>query len=118
MSISIVEATTKYINVDVLNGDGSRMDLTGYKAFLSIVCDGALVVRRQCEIVDNVVSTRLLPKDTLGRAGHTMKYEVRIIDDETETVLAIKAGKIKITESIDPIVVEATEEVEGQCPNG
>lgn len=111
-NITIIEATTRYINVDVLNGDETRMDISGYKAYLSIVCDNTLIVRRPCEIVDNVVSTKLLPKDTIGRVGHSMEYEIRIIDDETNTVLAIQSGKIKVNKSIDPIIIETPDLVE------
>lgn len=110
--ISIIEATTRYINVDVLNKDRTRMDISTYKAFLSLVCDNNLFVRRECTILDNVVSTKLEPKDTLGKAGKILEYEIRIIDDETNTVLAIKYGKIKVIKSIDPIITENPELIE------
>ena len=105
-TISMVEATSRDINVNVLSSDGSKMDLTAYHAFISLVCDGVLVTRRQCEIYDNVVFVRLLPKDTLNRAGHNFKYEIRVIDDETGVVLAVKSGKIKVSASIDPVTIE------------
>ena len=113
--ISLIEGTTRFINVDVLNGDKSRMDLTGYKAYLSIVCDDTLIVRRECDIIDNVVLTKLEPKDTLNKVGHNMKYEIRVIDNETNMVLAIKSGKIKVIASIDPIITENPELIEGDC---
>lgn len=112
--ISLIEGTTRFINVDVLYSDKSRMDLTGYKAYLSIVCDDTLIVRRECNIIDNVVSTKIEPRDTLGRVGYNMKYEVRVIDDESNMVLAIKSGKIKVIQSIDPIITENPELIEGE----
>lgn len=111
--ISIIEATSRDINVDVLSSDGNKMNLTGYKAFISLVCDGVLITRRKCEIYDNVVFTRILPKDTLNRAGHDMKYEIRVIDDETGVVLAIQSGKIKVSASIDPVVTENPDLIDG-----
>lgn len=114
-NITIVEGTTKFINVDVLNGDGSRMNLEGFTAFLSIACDNTLVIRRECEIADNVVSTKILPEDTIDRVNHNMKYEIRIIGDEAKTVLAIQTGKIKVTDSIDPIIIEDSEEINRPC---
>lgn len=114
-TITMIEATTRYINVDVFNGDRSRMDLEGFVAFLSIQCDGSLTVRRQCEIADNIVSVKLKPQDTLGKYGHDMQYEIRIVDNETNTALAIKTGKIKVNKSIDPVLNEEAEKIEKDC---
>ena len=44
-----------------------------------------------------------------------MKYEIRVVDDETNMVLAIKSGKIKVIASIDPIITENPELIEGDC---
>ena len=105
-AISIIEATSRDINVDVLSSDGSKMNLTGYKSFISLVCDGKLVTRRECTIYNNTIFTRIFPKDTLNRAGHDMRYEIRVVDEENGVVLAVQSGKIKISASIDAIITE------------
>lgn len=105
-SITIIEGTTKYLNIDVLNVNGSKMNLSGFKAYLSIVCDNVLIKRRECEIKNDVVYVVINPKDTIGKANASMRYEVRIVDDDTDTVLAIKYGEIVVKKSIDPIIKE------------
>ena len=105
-NITIIEGTTKYLNIDVLNVNGNRMDLTGFKAFMSIKCNDIIITRRECEIKNNIVYVEFEPKDTLGKYNSSLQYEVRIVDDETNTVLAIKKGEIKVIKSIDPIISE------------
>lgn len=82
------------------------MNLNGFKAYISILCDNVLIKRRECEIKNDVVHVVINPKDTIGKANTSMQYEVRIIDDETNTVLAIKYGEIVVKKSIDPIIKE------------
>ena len=105
-NILVIEGTTKYINIDVLNTDKSRMNLSGCKAYISILCDNVLIKRRECEIKNDIVHVVINPKDTVGKANTSMQYEVRIVDDETNTVLAIKKGEIEVIKSIDPIISE------------
>ena len=105
-NILVIEGTTKFINIDVLNTDKSRMNLSGCKAYISILCDNVLIKRRECEIKNDIVHVVINPKDTVGKANTSMQYEVRIVDDETNTVLAIKKGEIEVIKSIDPIISE------------
>ena len=105
-NIVIIEGTSKFLNIDVLNENKSKMNLAGFKAFISVKCDDIIITRRECEIKNNIVYVEFEPKDTLGKYNSSLQYEVRIVDDETNTVLAIKKGEIEVIKSIDPIISE------------
>lgn len=44
-----------------------------------------------------------------------MLYEIRVINDDTDTVFAVKNGRIKVTKSIDPIIDENAEIIDARC---
>ena len=105
-NIVIIEGTSKFLNIDVLNENKSKMNLAGFTALISVKCDDIIITRRECEIKNDIVHVVINPKDTVGKANTSMQYEVRIVDDDTNTVLAIKYGEIVVKKSIDPIISE------------
>jgi hypothetical protein len=98
--IDMDEGTTRYINVDCQNPDGTIFNLSGFDVTVLLLLDGAEEISKEYTITDNTVSFRVDPEDTIGHKS--AKYEIRIYKN-TEIFNVIK-GDMRIHSSIRPFL--------------
>ena len=104
--IDIPEGTTRYVNIDCYNQNGTIFDLSGYSISVKIMFDDGTLIEKESEIYDNTISFVIAPEDTVDKRSGG--YEVRIYKDK-EIYQVIK-GDIGIQSSIRPFL-NAKEEV-------
>lgn len=92
--IYIDEATSHWLNVTVLDEDGTAMDLTGCSAIFT-----AGIVEKACDIEDNVIHVKLEPEETEGYISSG--YQIRVFD-ANDDVFQIIQGIIYIRKAHKP----------------
>lgn len=103
--IDIPEGTTRHVNIDTLNPNGTIFDLSGYTIKVFIKFEGDLL-EKQATVYDNTISFVINPEDTIGRKSGG--YEVRILKENK--IYQVIKGDIGVRSSIRPFLY-ANEEV-------
>lgn len=104
--IDIPEGTTRYVNIDCYNTNGTVFDLTGYDISVKILFSDGTLIEKESEILDNTISFVIDPEDTIGKKSG--EYEVRIYKDDM--IYQVIKGDIGVRSSIRPFLY-ANEEV-------
>ena len=103
--LDIPEGTTRYINIDCYNPNGTVFDLEGYTVAVRILFDGN-IIEKVASILDNTISFTIDPEDTIDKKSG--EYEVRIY--KNDDIYQVIKGDIGIRSSIRPFLY-ANEEV-------
>ena len=93
VDFDVVEGTTHYINIDCLKENTKeRFYLEGYEVVFWLRNKNNDVIKKEVTIVDNTISIKLEPEETIGK---DLAYECRIFAINGDIFHAI-TGKIKI----------------------
>ena len=104
--IDMPDGTTRYVNIDCYNPNGTVFDLSGYSISVKILFNDGTLIEKESEILDNTISFVIDPEDTIDKKS--VGYEVRIY--KNETIYQVIKGDIGIQSSIRPFLY-ANEEV-------
>lgn len=103
--IDIPEGTTRYVNIDCYNPNGTVFDLDGYTIAVSILFDDGTLIEKESEIYENTISFTIEPEDTIDKKSGG--YEVRIYKEKT--IYQVIKGDIGIHSSIRPFLYSKEE---------